>query len=137
MTALEQISVDQVEQENVDLLIDRITVGSKPYFKKTLQKLTTTNPENCLTICSYILSEITEMNIKQSTKEGKLKVLVWLSNFLGNKPFSQMTKQDILSYLDSLRRPSSDDTNQKWIGSYNSRQMIFNKFFRWLYNILV
>jgi len=24
--------------------------------------------------------------------------------------------------------------NQKWIGTYNVRQIILNKFFRWLYN---
>lgn len=92
------------------------------------------SPENSVTICQYILAEVTEMNIKQSTKEGKIKVLLWLSTFLQHMPFHQMTKQNVLSYLDSLRRPLSDDPNQKWIGSYNSRQMILNKFFRWLYN---
>jgi hypothetical protein len=37
-------------------------------------------------------------------------------------------------YLDSLRRPLSQDANRRWISSYNSRQMILNKLFRWLYN---
>ncbi len=46
----------------------------------------------------------------------------------------QMTKQDILDYLNNLRKPLSDDPTHKWIGSYNSRQMILNKFFRWLYD---
>jgi hypothetical protein len=45
-----------------------------------------------------------------------------------------LTKQDILDYLNSLRKPVSKDPTHKWIGSYNGRQMIFNKFFRWLYN---
>src|SRR5262245_30646345 len=63
-----------------------------------------------------------------------MKVLMWLSAFLGGKSFPQATKQGILSYLDSLRRPLSEDGNRKWIGSYNSRQMILNKFFGWLYN---
>ena len=41
------------------------------------------------------------MNIKESAKEGKMKVLVWLSNHLkNNKSFKQMTKQDILDYLN-------------------------------------
>jgi hypothetical protein len=42
-----------------------------------------------------------------------------------------MTKQDI---LNNLRKPVSNDPTHKWIGSYNSRQIIFHKFFRWLYN---
>jgi hypothetical protein len=93
-----------------------------------------TNPQNCVYICDYILAEQSEINLKDSTKEGKIKVLIWLSAFLGGKPFHHATKQDILSYLDSLRRPLSEDPNRKWIGSYNSRQMILNKFFRYLYN---
>jgi integrase len=107
---------------------------SKPYFYKVLERMIETNPENCNTICEYILAEQREINLKDSTKEGKIKVLIWLSAFLGGKLFRDATKQDILLYLDSLRRPISEDTNRKWIGSYNSRQMILNKFFRWLYN---
>ena len=49
------------------------------------------------------------MNIKESTKEGKIKVLTWLSNYLANKSFHQMTKQDILSYLNGLKRPVLED----------------------------
>jgi integrase len=126
--------VHEVHSGNLDLIIDRITHGSKPYFNKALRRLASTSQENCLIVSEYISAEITEMNIKQSTKEGKIKVLIWLSSFLQQIPFHQMTKQDILSYLDSLRRPLSEDPNQKWIGSYNSRQMILNKFFRWLCN---
>lgn len=128
-------TVDQhPKQTDYNLLIDRITRGSKPYFGNALKKLAICSPENCASICEYISAEITELNIKRSTKEGKIKVLIWLSNYLQHIPFYKMTKQDILSYLDSLRRPLEEDPNQKWIGSYNSRQMILNKFFRWLYN---
>lgn len=107
---------------------------STPYFRNALERMINTNPENCNYICDYILAEQSEINLKDPTKEGKIKVLIWLSTFLSGKPFHHVTKQDILSYLDSLRRPLSEDPNRKWIGSYNSRQMILNKFFRWLYN---
>ena len=39
-----------------------------------------------------------------------------------------------MDYLNSLRKTESDDPNHKWIGTYNTRQMAINKFFRWLYN---
>ena len=107
---------------------------SKPYYKNILKKLAVDFPENANIICNYILTEITQINIKQSTKEGKIKVLVWLSNYLSGKPFTKMTKQDILRYLDSLRKSISVDPSQKWVGSYNGRQMILSKFFKWLYN---
>ena len=48
--------------------------------------------------------------------------------------FKEMTKQDILSYLNILRKPINEDPTHRWIGSYNGSQMILYKFFRWLYN---
>jgi hypothetical protein len=37
-----------------------------------------------------------------------------------------MTKQDILNYLNSLRKSIYEDETEKWIGSYNPRQIILN-----------
>ena len=90
--------------------------------------------ENAEIVCDYVISEQTEINIKESTKEGKIKCLFWLSSFLSHKWYRSMTKQDLLNYLNSLRKPESEDSTHRWIGSYNARQMIFLKFFRWLYN---
>jgi integrase len=107
---------------------------SKPYFRNVLQKLVNENIDNASLVCDYILAEITEINIKPMTKEGKIKILVWLSRFHQNKSFMDMTKTDIISYLNSSRKAISDDPSQKWIGTYNGRQMILLKFFRWLYH---
>ena len=92
-----------------------------------------TNSTNAKIIYDYIIAEQTELNIKDSTKEVKIKVLVWLSNFHGNKSFKEMTKQDILEYLNNLRKSTSEDPANRWIGTYNGRQMILLKFFKWLY----
>jgi hypothetical protein len=76
------------------------------------------------------LSEQTERNIKISTAENKVKALLWLIRFLKLKPFEQMTNHDILSYLNSLHKPTSIDSQQKWIVSYNNRLRYYAKFFR-------
>ena len=125
-------SLDLVTLEkNIDLL----TRGtSKAYFNTAFKRLAGDNPENANIICDYITAEQTEINIKQSTKEGKIKILIWLSNFHPARSFKEMTKQDILQYLNTLRKPVNEDPTHKWIGSYNGRQMILNKFFRWLFN---
>jgi hypothetical protein len=63
--------------------IDSITqYNSKPYFRQALKRLAAVNKENANVICDYILAEQAEINIKESTKEGKIKVLIWLSNYL-------------------------------------------------------
>jgi hypothetical protein len=45
-----------------------------------------------------------------------------------------MTKEDILDFLNTLRKPSHLDPTHKSIGTWNGRQMLFLKFFKWLYN---
>jgi hypothetical protein len=72
----------------------------RPYIQKILMKLSERNPENVEYICNYIISYLNKsINIKESTKVGKIKVVVWLSEFLGDKPFKDMKREDILSFL--------------------------------------
>ena len=126
----------KTEYELLIIKIDSITqTCTKTYFNSILKNLAKVNPENANIICDYIIAEETEINIKNSTKESRIKVITWLSNFYNNKKsLKQMIKQDILDYLNTLRKPISEDSTQRWIGSYNGRQIILNKFFRWLYN---
>jgi integrase len=121
---------------NLERKIDSITKTlSRPYYNKILKDLLKSNPMNAKTIVDYIIVEQTEINIKDLTKEGKIKTLVWLSNFhSNNKSFIEFTKQDILEYLNSLRKSSDKDPSNKWIGTYNGRQIVLLKFFKWLYS---
>jgi integrase len=123
-------------EEELERKIDSITTGlSRPYFNKILKELVKKNLENAIIICDYITAEQIEINIQSSTKESKIKVLTWLSNhFQDEKSFRNMTKHDILNFLNKLRKPAVEDPVSKWIGSYNGRQIILTKFFRWLYN---
>jgi hypothetical protein len=44
-----------------------------------------------------------------------------------------MTDNDIFHYLDSSRKPESQDSLHKWIGSYNTKRIIIIRLFKWLY----
>ena len=82
-----------------------------------MKKLSKKNLENANIICDYIIAEQTEINIKDSTKEGKIKILVWLSNhFQDKKTYRHMTKHDVLEYLNTLRRSPIEDpyTKMDW-----------------------
>jgi hypothetical protein len=91
--------------------IDSITNGlSRPYFNKILKELVKKNLENAIIICDYIIAEQIEINIQNSTKESKIKVLAWLSNhFQDEKLFRDMTKHDILDFLNKLRKSVTED----------------------------
>jgi hypothetical protein len=130
------VASDSSKYVELERKIDSITNGlSRPYFNKILKELAKKNLENAIIISDYIIAEQIEINIQNSTKESKIKVLTWLSNhYHDKKSFRNMTKYDILDFLNKLRRSTIEDPASKWIGSYNGRQIILTKFFRWLYN---
>jgi integrase len=130
-----QSKTEGEDYEAIEPLIDSISRDfSRKGINSRLKALVKKSSINVATICDHILAEQTELNIKTSTAESKVKSLLWLSKHLNDKPFEEMAKQDILSYLNSLRKPTSIDPQQKWIGSYNNRLRYYLKFFRWLYN---
>jgi hypothetical protein len=45
-----------------------------------------------------------------------------------------MTREDIIIYLNSLRKDEIKDPLNKWIGTYNLYLVCIAKFFKWLYN---
>jgi hypothetical protein len=109
-----EVEAKKIDYETLGRLIDSIT---KDFLRKgissRLKALAKKGSRNAATICDHILAEQTEHNIKASTAESKVKSLLWLSKHLNDeKPFEQMTKQDILSYLNSLRKPTSVDPQQ-------------------------
>lgn len=90
--------------------------------------------DNAEKICDFIISERNEINIKESTVEWHIKVLGQLLKFHDFKDFTNLTKEDILNYLNSLRKSSIEDPTNKSIGNRNNKQRVFLKFFKWMYN---
>jgi hypothetical protein len=120
---LNEVLNSHPEIVNLDNQIDFITNSlSRPHFSTALKKLAKSNSNNAKLICEYILVEETEPNLKNSTNESKIKILVWLSNFHNGTHFIDMTKKHILEYLSKLRKPTEKDPSSRWIGSYNGRQ---------------
>jgi integrase/recombinase XerD len=90
--------------------------------------------QNTETICNYIIAMNAEVNPSAMHRKNQLEVLCYLSEFYNNqKLFSKMTHDDVLGYLDSLRKPEASDPEHKWIGTYNLRKAYLQKFFKWLY----
>jgi integrase len=115
-------------------IIDLLTSDALPYYNSLLKNLFQKNKKNAKILCDFIMSEIDNQNIKVSTKLTHLKILCWFSKYLNNKEFQSVTRDDVTDYLSSLRKTELLDPAHRWIGTYNTRQMILNKFFRWFYN---
>ena len=89
---------------------------------------------NVLVIANYILAMKVETNLTINTKRGVVTSLKLVSQYNNNKPFKEMTKEDILAFLDNYRKPDIEDPTHQWIGTYNKRFIDLLRFFKWLYS---
>ncbi|MFL6423909.1 MAG: hypothetical protein ACJ71R_09995 [Nitrososphaeraceae archaeon] len=90
--------------------------------------------ENGLTICDYMSSMKSEINPSNHYRKDTIILLSNLSTFFGNaKSFKEITREDILSFLDSFRKAEDIDPLHKWIGTYNIYRIQLMRFFKWLY----
>jgi integrase/recombinase XerD len=105
--------------------------GLEPYYLDHLKNRV--SKSNALIIADYILAMKVETNLSTGHRRGVITSLKLVSQFLDNKPFREMTRQDILAFLDSCRKSESADPTHKWIGTYNHRLIALLRFFKWLY----
>jgi integrase len=90
--------------------------------------------ENALIICEYVIAMKREINPRLSYKKNTIQVLSDLSRTVGiQKKFIDMTRDDILLYLDKYRKSENEDQLHKWIGTYNLGVVVLCRFFKWLY----
>ena len=48
-------------------------------------------------------------------------------------PFKRMTYDDILAFLNRLKKKDEEDPLHHWIGTYNGNRITIIRFFKWLY----
>ena len=90
--------------------------------------------ENTLTICDYVITMKREVNPRLNSKKYTIQFLAELSKTVGiEKKFIDMTREDVLLYLDKCRKLENQDPLHKWIGSYNTKFAVLSRFFKWLY----
>lgn len=75
----------------------------------------------------------TEINLSDHYKQDIIKLLCKISKYHNKKSFKDMSRKDIISFLESLRKPEASDPLHKWIGTYNIYRMHILRFFKWLY----
>lgn len=86
-----------------------------PFFEKMLRERISN--ENALVISEYINSLRREINLSIAHRKSSIDTLIGLSKFHSNKKdFEEMTREDILLYLDRLGKPEASDPLHKWIG---------------------
>ena len=119
------------DDSNFDRKLDLATDGAHAFIKDHL--LTRITHENCLTIVNYIIAMQTEISLSQRYRIDTIYKLKQLAEYYHPKAFSDMTRQDIVEYLDHFRKPETVDPLHKWQGTYELSRIYLLRFFRWLY----
>src|SRR5919109_2892276 len=100
-----------------DRKVDLVTAGLRARYDRRLKNDVSRN--NALIICNYIISMKTEINLSDNYRRMNIDILVQFSKFFDNqKSFNEITRENLLSFLDSLRKPENLDLLHKWIGTY-------------------
>ncbi|MGC2572767.1 MAG: hypothetical protein WA364_14745 [Candidatus Nitrosopolaris sp.] len=86
------------------------------------------------TISEYIIAMKREVNPRLNYKKSTIQIIAELSKTIGiAKKFIDMTRDDLLCYLDKCRKLENEDPLHKWIGSYNTKLVVISRFFKWLH----
>ena len=75
----------------------------------------------------------TEINLSQNYRKDLIMFLPRFSDYV-NKNFKDVTRDDIISFLEGLRKTETKDPMHKWIGTYNLFRIHLLRFFKWLYS---
>ena len=86
--------------------------------------------ENAVSIANFLILLKNE-GVGIGTRVSYTFTLCLLSEHV-KKPFTEFTRDDNLSYLDSHRKSEDADPKHKWKGSYNLRMIHLGKFSKWL-----
>jgi integrase/recombinase XerD len=123
---------------NDEILERRIILATECFTGKLPQLIlkdrNRLSKENATIVCEYMIAMKREINPRYNYVRYTIQFLSELSRAVGlDKKFIDMTRDDLLFYLDKSRKPENEDPLHKWIGSYNIRCIILFRFFKWLY----
>jgi hypothetical protein len=131
-SSLIYMNVAYVYEDNLlfDKKMENATIGLKLDCKKLLQRI---SKKNAVIIVDYIISMQTEINPSNDYKRNVIIFLCKFSESNNCKPFEQITRQEVIAFLDSFRKSEEADPLHKWIGTYNLYRIYFLRFFKWFY----
>ena len=98
----------------LDTKIEDVTSGPMPYYSNLLHETSLSNKENALTIISYINAMRTEANLSGNYRTDLIRLLSGFSTYFNGKlSFKEITRDNLLAFLDSFRKPESVDPLHK------------------------
>jgi hypothetical protein len=76
---------------------------------------------------------MSEVNLSDNYRKDLIEALARFSKYNDNKPLKNLTRTNIIAFLETLRKTETQDPMHKWIGTYNIFRIYLLRFFKWLY----
>jgi len=126
--------LSSITTANISPLLDRnieeTAAGLTASYSKQLRSI---SEDNTATIVKYIATMKNEVNLSDNYRKDLIEVLVRFSKYNDNRPFKDLTRANIIAFLDTYRKTETQDPMHKWIGTYNIYRIYLLRFFKWLY----
>lgn len=116
----------------LDRKIEEATSGLLSSFAKQLLSIGE-DKANIETIVRYVAAIKSEVNLSDNYRKDLIALLSRFSKYNDNKPFGDLTRSDVIAFLDTYRKTETQDPMHKWIGTYNLFRVYLLRFFKWLY----
>lgn len=113
----------------LDRKIEEATAGLGKSFSRQISSI---GENNSTIIVRYVDAMKHEVNPADHYRKDLIALLCRLSKYHNNKSLKEMSRDDILEFLDTCRRTEIQDPMHKWIGTYNLFRMILVRFFKWI-----
>ncbi|MGC2385609.1 MAG: hypothetical protein WA460_00890, partial [Nitrososphaeraceae archaeon] len=116
----------------LDRKIEECAAGLAPAVTKQLFSI---SKDNAAIIVKYIEVVKTEVNPSNAYRRNIILLFCRFSNYYKNsKLFKEISRDDIVDFLDSIRKRETIDPMHQWIGTYNLFRVDLMRFFKWLYS---
>ena len=116
-------------KQKQDFIEDEFRLGLAPGYCRRLIFC----KDNAPVIANYLKALENEIHTSDNYKRINLTTLVYFSMFHSNKKFKEMTKEDVILYLNSLRKNDVADPLHSWVSTFNLYLVVLTRFFKWLY----
>jgi integrase len=115
----------------LDSKIEDTAAGLPLSYRKHLRSA---GEDNAVTVIRYIAAMKNEVNLSDNYRKDLIEALSRFSKYNDNKPFKDLTRNNTIAFLESLRKTETQDPMHKWIGTYNLFRSHLLRFFKWLYS---
>jgi hypothetical protein len=128
---IEETESQEASSTNFEGKLQLALEGLNPSIRRSLLGI---SKRNSACIIDYIINELKrENNASVNYVRMNIYAIIDLVKHCEKSDMRVITREDVLSYLDSLKKAETQDPMHKWIGTHSLHRVILCKFFKWLY----